>query len=59
MGGQGAGPILLVESDRRLGQTIAEQLVADGFSVELACTVEHARDPGEREHPAVGAARLA
>jgi|SRR5580698_4706340 DNA-binding response OmpR family regulator len=43
MGGQGAGPILLVESDRRLGQTIAEQLVADGFSVELACTVEHAR----------------
>jgi DNA-binding response OmpR family regulator len=38
-----AGPILLVESDRQLGQAIAEQLVADGFSVELARTAEHAR----------------
>jgi DNA-binding response OmpR family regulator len=43
MDAQGAGPILLVESDRHLGQAIAEQLVADGFGVELACTVEHAR----------------
>jgi DNA-binding response OmpR family regulator len=43
MRGQGAGPILLVESDRHLGQAIAEQLAADGFSVELACTIEHAR----------------
>jgi DNA-binding response OmpR family regulator len=38
-----AGPILVVESDRRLGHAIAEQLVADGFSVELARTAEHAR----------------
>ncbi len=38
-----AGPILVVESDRQLGQAIAEQLVADGFSVELARTAEHAR----------------
>jgi DNA-binding response OmpR family regulator len=38
-----AGPILVVESDRQLGQAIAEQLVADGFSVELARSAEHAR----------------
>jgi DNA-binding response OmpR family regulator len=38
-----AGPILVVESDRQLGQAIAEQLVADGFNVELARTAEHAR----------------
>lgn len=38
-----AGPILVVESDPQLGQAIAEQLVADGFSVELARTAEHAR----------------
>jgi DNA-binding response OmpR family regulator len=38
-----AGPILVVESDRQLGQTIAEQLIADGFNVELARTAEHAR----------------
>jgi DNA-binding response OmpR family regulator len=37
------GPILVVESDRLLGHAIAEQLVADGFSVELARTAEHAR----------------
>ncbi|MGD1058188.1 MAG: response regulator transcription factor [Solirubrobacteraceae bacterium] len=36
-------PILVVESDRQLGQAIAEQLLADGFSVELARTAEHAR----------------
>jgi DNA-binding response OmpR family regulator len=36
-------PILVVESDRRLAQAIAEQLVADGFNVELARTAEHAR----------------
>jgi DNA-binding response OmpR family regulator len=36
-------PILVVESDRDLGQAIAEQLVADGYSVELARTAEHAR----------------
>ena len=38
-----SGPILVVEADRRLGHAIAEQLVADGFSVELARTAEHAR----------------
>lgn len=37
------GPILLVESDRQLGHAIAEQLIADGFSVELARSAEHAR----------------
>jgi DNA-binding response OmpR family regulator len=37
------GPILVVESDRQLGQAITEQLLADGFSVELARTAEHAR----------------
>ena len=36
-------PVLLVEADPRLGHAIAEQLVADGFSVELARTAEHAR----------------
>jgi DNA-binding response OmpR family regulator len=38
-----AGPILVVESDRHLGEAIVEQLVADGFSVELARSAEHAR----------------
>jgi len=37
------GPILVVESDRQLGNAITDQLVADGFSVELARTAEHAR----------------
>jgi DNA-binding response OmpR family regulator len=36
-------PILLVESDRDLGRTIAEQLVADGYRVLVARTAEHAR----------------
>jgi DNA-binding response OmpR family regulator len=36
-------PVLVVESDPRLGRAIAEQLVADGFGVELAGTAEHAR----------------
>jgi DNA-binding response OmpR family regulator len=43
MSSEPAGPILVVESDRRLGQAIAEQLAADGFRVELARTAEHAR----------------
>ncbi len=43
MGAESAGPILVVESDRHLGQAIAEQLLADGFRVELARTAEHAR----------------
>ena len=41
---RGAGaPILVVESDRHLGRALAEQLVADGFDVELASSAEHAR----------------
>ena len=36
-------PILVVESDRQLGQAIVEQLIADGFKVELARSAEHAR----------------
>jgi DNA-binding response OmpR family regulator len=41
---RGAGaPILVVESDRRLGRALTEQLAADGFDVELASTAEHAR----------------
>jgi DNA-binding response OmpR family regulator len=36
-------PVLVVESDRDLGRTIAEQLDADGYRVQLARTAEHAR----------------
>jgi DNA-binding response OmpR family regulator len=36
-------PILVVESDRRLGQALAEQLTADGYRVQLARSAEHAR----------------
>jgi len=35
--------ILLVESDRELGRSLTEQLTADGYRVELARGVEHAR----------------
>lgn len=42
VGGAGAS-ILVVESDRHLGRALTEQLVADGFDVELASTAEHAR----------------
>jgi DNA-binding response OmpR family regulator len=38
-----AAAILVVESDRQLGQEIAAQLIADGFRVELARSAEHAR----------------
>ncbi|MHB8243129.1 MAG: response regulator transcription factor [Solirubrobacteraceae bacterium] len=37
------GPILVVELDRSLGAAIAEQLLADGYAVELARSAEHAR----------------
>jgi DNA-binding response OmpR family regulator len=36
-------PILVVEADRRLGEALASQLAADGFRVELARTIHHAR----------------
>jgi DNA-binding response OmpR family regulator len=35
--------VLLVESDRRLGEAIAQQLIADGYRVEFARTSRHAR----------------
>jgi DNA-binding response OmpR family regulator len=38
-----AATILLVESDRRLGEALAEQLIADGYRVELARNARHAR----------------
>ncbi len=40
---ESAAPILVVESDRHRGDAIAEQLLADGFRVELARSAEHAR----------------
>jgi DNA-binding response OmpR family regulator len=43
MSAERADPILVVEADREVGQAIAEQLVADGYCVELARTAEHAR----------------
>lgn len=43
MSGAGAAPILVVESDGQLGRAITEQLLADGFDVELARSAEHAR----------------
>ncbi len=42
-GGGRAAPLLVVESDRHVGEALAEQLIADGFDVELACSAEHAR----------------
>lgn len=48
------GPILLVESDRELGNAIAEQLAADGFAVELAHTVAHARILAGQRAPVLG-----
>ncbi len=43
MSSRDAAPILVVESDRHLGRVITEQLLADGFDVELARSAEHAR----------------
>ncbi len=37
------GPILVVEANRGRGCAIANQLVTDGFAVDVARTVEHAR----------------
>jgi DNA-binding response OmpR family regulator len=41
--GNGAGPILIVESDPSLGRALVEQLTADGYPTELALSAEHAR----------------
>ena len=35
--------ILVVEADAVIGKALVEQLAADGFHAELACTAEHAR----------------
>jgi DNA-binding response OmpR family regulator len=37
------GPILVVESEQSVAKAMIEQLVADGFDVELARSAEHAR----------------
>jgi DNA-binding response OmpR family regulator len=41
--GRQAAPLLVVESDRQIGEALTEQLVADGFNVVLARSAEHAR----------------
>jgi len=48
-----AGPVLVVESDRRVGETITEQLAADGFSAQLALGAQHARILARTSPPAV------
>jgi DNA-binding response OmpR family regulator len=40
---QPEGPILVVEANQERARAIANQLVADGFGVEVARTAEHAR----------------
>ncbi len=47
----GAEPILVVESDPSVGQTIVEQLIADGYRAELARTATHARTLAGRGAP--------
>jgi DNA-binding response OmpR family regulator len=44
-------PILVVESDRKLGEALASQLAADGFRVELARTARHARILASESRP--------
>ena len=44
-------PILVVESDRRLGEALATQLAADGFRVELARNARHARILASESRP--------
>jgi DNA-binding response OmpR family regulator len=47
------GPILVVESDRSVAEAMIEQLVADGFDVELASSAEHARVLARSGSPAL------
>jgi DNA-binding response OmpR family regulator len=42
-GSESASPILVVEADGATARTLAEQLASDGYMVELAVSVEHAR----------------
>ena len=48
-----AGPILVVEADRQIARAISEQLLADGFAVELARSAEHARILARASSPAL------
>jgi DNA-binding response OmpR family regulator len=43
--------VLVVESDRRLGEALASQLAADGFRVELARSERHARILASESRP--------
>jgi DNA-binding response OmpR family regulator len=47
------GPILVVDSDPNLGRAIADQLIADGYQVQLARTAEHARVLSRATAPAL------
>jgi DNA-binding response OmpR family regulator len=49
----GPGPILVVESDQGVAEGMIEQLVADGFHVELARSAEHARVLARSSSPAL------
>jgi DNA-binding response OmpR family regulator len=42
-GADGLATILVLESNRSLGEELAQQLAADGYRVELARSAEHAR----------------
>jgi DNA-binding response OmpR family regulator len=53
MSGSPPGTILLVESDRQLGQGIAEQLLADGYHVALARSAAHARSLAAQASPSL------
>ncbi len=46
-----AAPVLLVDADRRFGEAVAAQLIADGYRVELARTARHARILAAEAHP--------
>jgi DNA-binding response OmpR family regulator len=47
------GPVLLVDADRRFGEALAQQLAADGYRVEVARSVRHARILAEGARPRV------
>jgi two-component system phosphate regulon response regulator PhoB len=48
-----APTILVVEAEREHGEVLAEQLLADGYRVELARTCEHARILARASRPAL------
>jgi DNA-binding response OmpR family regulator len=48
-----SAPVLVVESDRRVGEELSEQLLADGFAVKLARSAEHARVLARTSAPAI------